>query len=274
MTRVAPSSSVAVKSQGLGWLRRLLPWGARPPEIPARVPQSDYQLAQSPTVAPRATTAIAMDVEALRSQFDQVSRKLDEAMRELARKDEELDSARRESLCDPLTGLYNRRAADVLLGREIALANRHTLPLCMAVLDVDRFKQVNDTFGHAFGDKTLVSVAEAIRQSLRKTDLAFRMGGDEFVVALPQTNLASAAIAMEKLRSTLTASWSGHPSEFSPTLSIGLVQQSATTRSWQTLLESADEALYCGKRRSRDCVVVHSLTPAESSLPGTELTRQ
>ncbi len=257
MSRTIDSSSVIAKPDGWSWLRRLFGISADRAKAPPAASQPES------AVITAATQTLALDVEGLRQQFDRVSQQLDQAMCELAKKDQELEAARRESLCDPLTGLYNRRAADVLLGREIALATRHQVPFCMAVIDVDHFKQVNDTYGHAFGDQTLISVAEAIRQSLRKTDLAFRMGGDEFVVALPQTNVGSAAVAMEKLRASLTAIWAGHDSGFCPTLSVGLVQQSALTESWQALLQSADEALYCGKRRSRNCVYVptHSAAP-------------
>src|SRR6516225_280179 len=103
-------------------------------------------------------------------------------------------------MTDPLTGLYNRRSLDSLLQREVALAERHHTALSLVMIDMDKFKQVNDTHGHAAGDHMLKAFADCVRITLRKTDLAFRYGGDEFVIALPQTPLAQAQQVVQKLR--------------------------------------------------------------------------
>lgn len=162
-----------------------------------------------------------------------------------------LRHARAQTLTDALTGLYNRRALDKLLPREVLLAHRHGTPLAVAMLDLDHFKLVNDRLGHAAGDEVLQRVATTLVGTLRRSDLAFRLGGDEFCVALPQTSAASAAAAMEKVRSAwcqldLSATRG-------VTLSVGITEyrsgQSATD-----LLAAADAALYDAKRHRRDCV--------------------
>src|SRR4051812_5945619 len=103
-----------------------------------------------------------------------------------------LAEAEKQSMTDALTGLFNRRSMENLLQREVALSERHTHPLSVVMIDLDKFKQVNDAYGHAAGDHLLKSFADCVRITLRKTDLAFRYGGDEFVIALPQTPIEQA----------------------------------------------------------------------------------
>ncbi len=101
-----------------------------------------------------------------------------------------LAEAEKQSLTDALTGLYNRRSLDQLMQREVALAERHGTSLSIVMIDLDKFKEINDAHGHAAGDYLLKSFADCVRITLRKTDLAFRYGGDEFLVALPQTQVS------------------------------------------------------------------------------------
>src|SRR3954471_17867352 len=140
-----------------------------------------------------------------------------------------LAEAERQSMTDSLTGLYNRRSLDQSLEREVALAERHHRPLSVVMIDMDLFKEVNDRHGHAAGDHLLKAFSECVRITLRKTDLAFRYGGDEFLIALPQTGVAQAVRVVSKLRQAFGAVDFSHAiarMERQPTLSIGVVERS------------------------------------------------
>jgi diguanylate cyclase (GGDEF)-like protein len=173
-----------------------------------------------------------------------------------------LAEAEQQTLTDPLTGLYNRRSLEQLLEREVALAERHHRPLSLVMIDIDLFKEINDTQGHAAGDHLLRSFADCMRMTLRKTDLGFRYGGDEFVVALPQTSVSQAAQVVNKIRQAFAAvdfsSAIPHlPKQ--PTLSIGVAERSAAlnTLSLAALLSAADQALYDAKAANRNCVRIY-----------------
>jgi diguanylate cyclase (GGDEF)-like protein len=174
-----------------------------------------------------------------------------------------LSEAEKQSLTDGLTGLYNRRSLDQLMSREVALSERHGTPLSIVMIDMDKFKEVNDQHGHAAGDHMLRSFADCVRITLRKTDLAFRYGGDEFMIALPQTPVAQAYQVVQKLRQAFASvdfsDAIAHLAE-QPTLSIGVAQRSITdnTATLASLLSAADTALYEAKKNNRDCIRVYS----------------
>ena len=179
-----------------------------------------------------------------------------------------LAEAEKQSMTDALTGLYNRRSLESLMQREVALAERHGLPLSLVMLDMDWFKQINDSHGHAAGDHLLKAFADCVRITLRKTDLAFRYGGDEFVIALPQTPVAQAVRVVNKLRQAFGAVDFSHAiarMEQQPTLSIGVVERSVPQNvvTLQNLLAAADQALYDAKGAGRNCVKVYQPPVAE-----------
>lgn len=170
-----------------------------------------------------------------------------------------LAEAEQQSMTDALTGLYNRRSMEQLLQREVALADRHARPMSLAIIDMDLFKQINDAHGHAAGDHLLRSFADCVRMTLRKTDLAFRYGGDEFVIALPQTNIAQAQQVVQKLRQAYAAvdfSDAIANLKHQPTLSIGVAERSAAMNltTLSAVISAADQALYDAKNDNRDCV--------------------
>jgi diguanylate cyclase (GGDEF)-like protein len=179
-----------------------------------------------------------------------------------------LAEAEKQSMTDGLTGLYNRRSLESLLQREVALAERHGVPLSLVMIDMDKFKEINDEHGHAAGDHMLRAFADCVRITLRKTDLAFRYGGDEFVIALPQTGVAQAVRVVNKLRQAFGAVDFSHAiarMEQQPTLSIGVVERSVPQNvvTLQNLLAAADLALYDAKAANRNCVKVYQPPVAE-----------
>jgi diguanylate cyclase (GGDEF)-like protein len=178
-----------------------------------------------------------------------------------------LAEAERTSMTDSLTGLYNRRSLDSLMLREVALAERHGQTLSLVMIDMDHFKEVNDAHGHAAGDHLLRSFADSVRATLRRTDLAFRYGGDEFVIALPQTTVAQAQQVVQKLRqafANIDFRDAIHGLKEQPTLSVGVAERSieAGVLQWSALLAAADAALYEAKTASRNCVRVYHASRA------------
>ena len=167
--------------------------------------------------------------------------------KELERRQAELlRKAERLSRTDDLTGLLNRRAFDDELGREIARARRSRDPLCVAMLDLDRFKQFNDAYGHQAGDRLLRTAAAAWRGQMRTTDVLARYGGEEFVVALPACELVAASSIVERMRAAMPEG---------ETCSAGVAEWSRDETA-EDLMRRADEALYAAKRGGRDRAVL------------------
>ncbi len=160
------------------------------------------------------------------------------------------------SVTDALTGLFNRRHLHQLLPGEIERANRYHRPLAVLALDCDHFKRINDGFGHQAGDLVLQRVAGLILNSLRRTDFAFRYGGEEFIVMLPETGMGEALALAERLRQDVEAMVVELADEARVrcTISIGVAAFLAG-ESELLLLARADEACYEAKRRGRNCVV-------------------
>ena len=163
--------------------------------------------------------------------------------------------ARLEALLreDALTGVWNRRAILTALSGMVSAARRHGRPLSIAVLDLDRFKEINDTYGHARGDAVLVAAARVLRERLRVEDLLGRIGGEEFAVLLPDTDADAAARVGEKLRAEIA----GAPAPAPITVSVGVATWDGETA--EELLQRADAALYAAKDAGRDRVVAATL---------------
>lgn len=160
------------------------------------------------------------------------------------------------SLTDPLTGLYNRRNLDNNLEREFLRAKRYKNDLSIAVIDIDFFKKINDTYGHLCGDYVLREVAYMIIETLRKTDIAFRYGGEEFVTILTETPLEKAVIPLERLRQKIESyPFKYNGAEFQVTVSIGASSTEKEFNSASEFLDSADKALYSAKGHGRNRVI-------------------
>ncbi|MFO0899569.1 MAG: diguanylate cyclase [Pirellulales bacterium] len=150
---------------------------------------------------------------------------------------------------DPLTGVSNRRALEETLTSMFSLFERYETPFSLLILDVDKFKEINDTRGHQQGDQTLKSVAAAIDETVRETDVVARFGGDEFVVLMPQTHLDQAALLAERLRAAVRT-------HADVGISTG-VAAALDGDSPRSLLARADEALFAAKAGGRNCTYWH-----------------
>ncbi|GAA2641274.1 diguanylate cyclase [Paractinoplanes durhamensis] len=164
------------------------------------------------------------------------------------------EEAQRLSLTDPLTGLWNYRYLRESLRREVERANRFGRMLAVLVLDLDHFKKVNDTYGHAAGDAVLAEFARRIRIGLREVDVAFRQGGEEFVVLLPETDAYGGAIVAERLGAAVRDR--PMPIEgrgaIPVTVSIGVAVFPEHGSDAKQVLRAADDALYAAKNAGRD----------------------
>ncbi|WP_433370860.1 diguanylate cyclase [Actinoplanes sp. CA-142083] len=164
------------------------------------------------------------------------------------------EEAQRLSLTDPLTGLWNYRYLRESLRREVERASRFGRMLAVLVLDLDHFKEVNDTYGHAAGDAVLGEFARRIRIGLREVDVAFRQGGEEFVVLLPETDAYGGAIVAERLGAVVRdrpVPIEGRGA-IPVTVSIGVAVFPEHGADAQRVLQAADDALYAAKSAGRD----------------------
>jgi len=157
------------------------------------------------------------------------------------------------SRSDYLTGVINQRGFYEALGRERERASRLNLPITLAYIDLDDFKQINDRFDHNVGDEVLATVGHALRTSIRNTDLAGRLGGDEFCVLLPHTDAEGARTVLDKVHKTLSELMisSGWP----VTVSMGAVTFLRTDKSAEEMLRAADAAMYSAKQKGKNRVV-------------------
>lgn len=168
---------------------------------------------------------------------------------------------------DGLTGLWNRAHFDHRLADEIAGCTRHTRPLSLAILDLDHFKSVNDTFGHPAGDAVLQGVARVLKRESRQNDVACRYGGEEFAVIMPDTTPEDAARVCERMRQSIaSAVWTRHP-ERRVTASFGVAgARVAFTSEVHDWIDLADKSLYQAKRLGRDRVHVLHMDAPDVSL--------
>ena len=157
---------------------------------------------------------------------------------------------------DPLTGVLNRRGLDAQFDFALALAQRSGRPLSLVSIDVDHFKQVNDTYGHAQGDVVLKGLAHTLQESLRSTDLVARLGGEEFVALLPDTDLAGAINVAEELRLTIADQQHEVVGRIFVSLGVSVLRPGEKTAA--ALLKRADAALYDAKHQGRNRVCVQA----------------
>jgi len=164
------------------------------------------------------------------------------------------------AVLDPLTGLYNRRYAETYMRRVIAQAGETGQPFALMLLDLDRFKRVNDTYGHITGDEVLIETARRLQSNVREVDLLVRHGGEEFLIAMPATDFDAASAAAERLRQVIAERPMRSPSQgrdVAITVSIGVMVCTGApdeAHNLQGLIDAADRALYASKADGRNQV--------------------
>lgn len=181
-------------------------------------------------------------------QIHRIQRQLSDQVEALGKMEVRTEEVYRLAVIDPLTGLYNRGAGEHRLGEEIARSQRHGTPLIALVFDIDGLKHVNDTFGHAAGDELIKHFAESLKRAIRGSDVPVRLGGDEFLVVLPECKFGQVHFVLSRLSGkkieingqaiplTFSAGWSDYiPGELP-----------------EALLKRADAALYVNKRAGKE----------------------
>ncbi|BCW95950.1 MAG: diguanylate cyclase [Fimbriimonadales bacterium] len=197
------------------------------------------------------------EILAQKEELEQLYQQLQQAHQELATLNAELTEANRAlaqaAVTDGLTGLKNHRAFQEALHSAVQMAERFQQPLALIMLDLDHFKQFNDTFGHPAGDELLRQAAQVLRESARIYDVAARYGGEEFALLLPNTTLAQAIQVAERLRQQIRAIENPHAS-ISASLGVATYRHGSPPA---TLVYEADAALYRAKRNGRNQVCVY-----------------
>jgi diguanylate cyclase (GGDEF)-like protein/PAS domain S-box-containing protein len=176
---------------------------------------------------------------------------------------------------DPLTGLYNRRFMEASLEREIIEAERHGSPLSLVMCDIDHFKLINDTFGHQSGDEVLKAFGSLVKRRCRRSDIACRFGGEEFLVVFPGMPGAIAVKWADKVRAAIAGARVAKGADsLQVTASFGVATYPAHGHTWQELIAAADTAQYEAKAAGRNQVVVATpATEASAADPATLAAR-
>jgi diguanylate cyclase (GGDEF)-like protein len=194
-------------------------------------------------------------------QLEEQKRELEEKEREISEANKLLAEANKSLLelasRDQLTGLFNRRKGWDYLHYEEEKSVRSREPLGVALFDLDKFKSVNDNFGHDVGDRVLKAASEALASTLRASDILIRWGGEEFLAVFPNTDAAGTTLAAEKIRQAVEGAPWDLPGGRKMTVSVGTVVK-VPDESWEKAIELADKALYLAKERGRNQVVAWS----------------
>ena len=213
-----------------------------------------------------ALAVVAMWISAMRQR---ISRQSDELRQTLVQ-------AQALATTDMLTGLLNRRAMTDHVDNELACISRSKHPACVALIDIDHFKKVNDHYGHRMGDEVLRAFASLAQGDLRQVDKLARWGGEEFLLLMPHLEASQAFVAVERLRNSIAVHPMGDNGTFNVTISAGIAQfrPGETMDQW---IERADHALYRAKQEGRNqCLIddsVPAVPPADTAPPAAPASR-
>jgi diguanylate cyclase (GGDEF)-like protein len=161
-----------------------------------------------------------------------------------------------QAIVDPLTGVFNRRHMERCLSDAIERQRRNSAPTSLLLIDVDRFKSINDQHGHAKGDSVLKGIVSLVVKRSRKLDLLFRIGGEEFMLLLPDTQEAAAAVVAEQLRASIAEAPLLDGGQLTVSIGVGELHPGESLDSW---MKHADDALYAAKKAGRNRVVCAGL---------------
>jgi diguanylate cyclase len=201
------------------------------------------------------TRSMQMDMTRYRDEIVEARRNAEQAQGQVRKLEAELEHVSEQVSQDQLTGVLNRRGLDEAMQREMARAERRKSGLCVAVLDLDNFKKLNDTFGHQAGDDALIHLTKVVRKTLRPTDTVARYGGEEFIILFSETDLEQAVLVMRRLQRELTKRFFLHNNErLLITFSAG-VAMLAPGESQDALFARADKAMYQAKVQGKNRVV-------------------
>jgi len=202
-----------------------------------------------------ATRSMAQDTMSVRDELRGMRERAQSTEAEIAKLHQELDRVSIQARHDSLTGALNRKGLDEALVRELSVVRRKETPLCMALLDIDNFKKINDKLGHATGDAALAHLASVTRDVMRPQDTLARYGGEEFVLLLPDTALDKGVEAMTRLQRELTKRFFMSGAEkVLITFSAG-VAQLAPDETGPDAIKRADQAMYLAKRAGKNRVL-------------------
>jgi diguanylate cyclase len=220
------------------------------------------------------TTNLARHEKEISEKQQQLAIMAEELKKEIRHRDmveaalkESENNYRNLALHDPLTKIYNRSYFNEAGTREVEITRRRGDELCLLMMDLDKFKRFNDTFGHLSGDAALIHITRIVQEIQRKTDIFARFGGEEFVLLLPQTPFTGGKIIAEKLRAEIASRRDPAPNTSEPiTISIGLasltqleaLKESSSEVILRDLIARADEALYDAKKLGGNCVCYYT----------------
>ncbi|MDR0777701.1 MAG: GGDEF domain-containing protein, partial [Azonexus sp.] len=203
----------------------------------------------------RETRTIQLNALRSRDELRATQRQVEESQERIRQLEHELEATSDLVRYDQLCGILNRRGLEDMFTKEVARATRHDMPLCVALLDIDNFKQLNDSMGHDVGDQALIHLAGLCRDTLRPQDTVARYGGEEFVILLPETQLGDAAAALSRLQRELTKKFFMHNNDkILITFSAG-VTEFADTDDQASAMKRADGAMYQAKQAGKNRVI-------------------
>ncbi|MGE4319168.1 MAG: GGDEF domain-containing protein [Deferribacterales bacterium] len=194
-------------------------------------------------------------LDEIAKEYSSVNDELEQYKKQVSQLQCDLNKYKNESIKDHMTGLFNRKYMDLKLNEEMERFKRQGQPFCIVMADIDKFKSVNDTYGHQVGDQVLKHMAKLIQENIRKTDFAFRYGGEEFMIILVNADVRNAVHVSEQIRKKLEATnFSLKDLSFNVTASFGVAQFQPNDTP-ESCIKLADSRLYTAKQTGRNKIV-------------------